>query len=86
MKTLTKNDFETMLKIAKRAEKMGLSFSDRLTLMIDLEFATEEFNLKLEELLKADNFNFSHDICGIQNNINRRTKKFENCFLPRYSS
>lgn len=77
---------ETIIKIAKRAESMNLLMFDRLSLILDLECAAEKFNLRLGELLNADNLNFTHDICGIQNHINRRTMQFENHFIPRYSS
>jgi hypothetical protein len=42
-------------------------------------------DLDLEALLKADDFNFSHDIAGIHNHLNRETKKLDNWFLPRFA-
>ncbi len=42
--------------------------------------------LKLDELLKAEDFDFAHDVFGIRRYINRKTGKLENCFLPRFSS
>lgn len=41
--------------------------------------------LKLEALLAADAFNFTHDITGIRRHINRTTGQLENCFLPRFA-
>jgi len=41
--------------------------------------------LKLQELLEADDFNFSHDIFGIRRHLNRETGQLENCFLPRFA-
>lgn len=83
---MDKENFELIVEIAKRAERKNLLMFDRMSLIMDLEQATEQFNLKLKELLNADDFNFAHDICGIQNNFNRETLKMENCFLPRYAS
>ena len=83
---MKKENFKLIVKIAEKADNMGLLIFDRLSLIMDLECANREFNLRLEEFLDADNFNFAHDISGIQNNINRQTKQFENCFLPRFSS
>ena len=83
---MDKENFELIAEIAKRAERKNLLMFDRMSLRMDLEQATEQFNLKLKELLNADDFNFAHDICGIQNNFNRETLKMENCFLPRYAS
>jgi hypothetical protein len=82
-----KEQFEICMKIANRAEKENLlMFDDKLSFIMDLECAINEFDLRLNDLLNADNFNFSHDIYGIQNNLNRETKEFENCFLPRFSA
>jgi len=80
-----KENFKKIAEIAKRAEEMNLLMFDRFSLIMDLECAMERFNLRLDEFVKADNFNFAHDITGIQNNINRQTKEFKNCFLPRFS-
>lgn len=41
--------------------------------------------LKLRELLKAEDFNFMHDIAGISAHIDRRTGKLLNHFIPRYA-
>ena len=82
---ITKEKFELIIAIAKRAEEMGILAFDRMSLTMDLEATNEEFNLRLQELLNADDSNFAHDIVGIQNNINRETKKMGNMFVPRYS-
>lgn len=63
-----------------------IEMDDRLSLMMDLDVANKQFNLRLTELLEADNFNFTHDILGIQNNIDRKTKTFINCFVPRFAN
>jgi hypothetical protein len=80
-----KEEFDMFVEIAKRADEMGLLRKDRLSLAMDLDYTNKEFNLRLDELLNADDFNFTHDICGIQNNFNRQTLKMENCFTPRFS-
>lgn len=85
-KESTHDEFMVIMSIVERADKKGLMMFDRLALSMDLDCAHSIFNLRLEELLQADDFNFSHDIVGIQNNINRRTMKIENCFVPRYAS
>lgn len=81
----TKEEIELVVEIAKRAENMGIVAFNRETLMKDLESASQEFDLRLTQLLMADDFNFIHDIAGIQQNINRKTKKMENLFVPRYA-
>lgn len=41
--------------------------------------------LRLAEMLVADDFNFMHDIGGINRHLNRQTGKLMNCFLPRFA-
>lgn len=84
-KQTAKADRLLIVEIAKRAEIMDLMLFDRLSLIMDLEAVHAEVGLKLIELLKADDLNFAHDIIGIQQNIDRRTRKLKNMFLPRYA-
>ena len=73
-------------KIAKRAK---VDFNDHRSLVdIAMDITATHNNgckLRLDELLKADDFNFAHDIAGISSNIDRNNGKLKNCFLPRYS-
>lgn len=39
--------------------------------------------LDLKKLLKADDFNFLHDIAGIAKHLDRTTGKLQNLFVPR---
>ncbi|MBO0423418.1 hypothetical protein JZO84_11085 [Enterococcus plantarum] len=64
---------------------MGILVFDIISLVMDLKLADEVFELNLEELKIADNQNFSHDIIGIQNHIDREDKSFSDNFLPRFS-
>lgn len=72
-------------RIVKRAQSMGIAIGEQVTQLMDIEFADRYFNLRLDEFLNADDFNFAHDFIGIQRNINRVTKQFENCFVPRFA-
>lgn len=83
-----KERFMMYVEIAKRAEEMDLYNGERMTLLMDLESADNVFNLRLEDLLKADDYNFAHDVLGIMSNINRSefpAKDF-GLFVPRYAS
>lgn len=82
---MTKDEKLTIMKIAERAEEKGLLLFDRLSLIMDIEVAHSEFNLRLVDLLEADDYNFAHDIVGIQNNIDRENKKIINFFVPRFA-
>lgn len=55
-----------------RATVMGLMKPDEdVDRMMDIESADKKFNMRLDEWLNADDFNFAHDFYGIVNNINR---------------
>lgn len=42
--------------------------------------------LRLEDLLAADDFNFIHDIIGINRHLDRVTFKLGSCFVPRFAA
>ena len=80
-----REEFETIAKICQRAEEMGIARGERITLVMDIENAHKTVGLRLNDWLEADNFNFAHDIIGIQNNMNRTTGELEAFFLPRFA-
>lgn len=75
------------VEICERAEKLGIRQGDRMGAMMDIESADKKFNLRLDEWLKADDFNFAHDFCGIQNNIQRESFPATDfgLFIPRFA-
>ena len=81
----TKEQFMMYVKIAQRAEGMGIYMGERFSLLMDIENADKAFNLRLEDLLNADDLNFTHDIVGIVNNIDRSNPSDFNFFVPRYA-
>lgn len=82
---MLKEYLKSISEVVKRANKNDLLMFDSISLFMDLECAVDVFDIDIEKLLTADDFNFAHDICGIQNNLNRYTKQFENCFVPRFA-
>lgn len=84
----TKEKFMMYVKIAQRAEGMDLYNGECSTFLMDLESADNAFNLRLEDLLNADDLNFAHDVVGIVNNINRTEFPATDfgLFVPRYAS
>ncbi len=78
--------YEMYKKICERAESQGY-IGDRLSLMMDIESADKVFNLRLEDWLNADDFNFMHDINAIVRNIIRDTFPATNFgyFVPRFA-
>jgi hypothetical protein len=82
MNKLTRDDFDKLFLIANRTKMYG---QGRMTLLMDLECVHASIGLRLDDMLASDDSNFWHDIYGISANINRRTGKLENCFLPRFA-
>lgn len=81
-----KERFMMYVKIAERAEELGIYHGQRSTLLMDIESADNAFNVRLEDWLKADNFNFAHDVVGIVQNADRSKFPAEfSRFLPRYA-
>lgn len=82
---MNRKEYDLINQIANRAMFECGIVSSKLTLLMDIECAHIQFGLRLAELLKANQFEFAHDVYGIVNNINRKTKQVENCFIPRFS-
>lgn len=86
---VTRDDARVIGKIVHRAKGMasdprrfdGMSMSMDLTACI-----ANGCPLRLDDLLKADGFNFAHDVYGIQKHMNRLTGKLMNCFRPRFAA
>lgn len=68
---MNKKRYFKYIEIVERAEKLKLYNGERINLLMDIESADKVFNLRLDEWLNADDFNFSHDLIGIMNNIVR---------------
>lgn len=71
-------------RIAQRAVEINPSF-DKLSSCMDLSACHNSNPLRLQQLLHADESNFTHDVYGIYNCLNRTTGELENLFRPRYS-
>ena len=86
-KAMNKERYAMYMKICERAEREGISRSDRVGALMDIESADLKFNLRMDEWLKADKFNFAHDFCGIQNTIVRSDFPATDfgLFVPRFA-
>lgn len=76
---------ETVMAIVDRAVEMGI-YDDALDCDMDISAVHYTCPLRLADLLAADRFNFSHDMCGIQRHLNRETGKLGGFFLPRFAA
>ncbi len=69
---MNKERFSKYADIMVRATAMGyMKEADGCSTMMDIESADRKFNLRLDDWLEADDFNFAHDFLGIRKNINR---------------
>lgn len=86
---VSKSEFELIGKIAARAVKManGYDFKySKMDAVMDITACHANGSpLRLDELLKARDGDFGHDIFGIRRHINRETGQLMDCFSPRYS-
>lgn len=88
--TATPAEREIIERIAKRAvalyRKYGNTDVDELDIQMDLEAChCNGCPLRLADMEQADNFNFMHDVTGINVHLNHDTCKLERCFLPRFT-
>jgi hypothetical protein len=84
MSRLSKSDHKLISKIATRAIKMKLN-ENLVSVIMDITVCHFNSPLRLDELLGANDINFTHDIVGINKHLNRKTGKLRNHFTPRYS-
>ncbi len=86
---VSKEDAAIIEKIADRAIKaaMGAGWMyDPVGARMDITACHRNGTpLRLDELLDADDFNFSHDVFGIRRNLDRTTGKLLNHFCPRFA-
>lgn len=89
---MEKENFLKCVKICERAEKaigkdiINRVYGLRASRMMDLESAVMVFNLQVDELLKSDDEDFYHDVCGIWRESNRETYPCTfGMFVPRFA-
>lgn len=74
--------------VCERAEtEYPAEKKSRMSNIMDIESADMEFNLRLDEWLKADDENFYHDYFGITRESDRSTFPATfGLFVPRFSN
>src|SRR5262245_27277795 len=85
----TPEEHKLITEIAARAVRVATRMKrrvDQIDLMMDLSAChANGCPLKLKELADADEFNFIHDIFGIQRHLDRKTGKLTGFFSPRFT-
>ncbi len=78
------SDLKTICAVANRAEPFNLP-TGRMTLIMYINNACEQFGFDASLLLNADDETFAHDVRGIVGNMDRSSHPgtVGNCFVPR---
>lgn len=80
----SKREMELIHQIVTRARRLADRPLDPMTLDMDITAThANGCKLNLDRLLTFPDFDFAHDVFGIQRHINRETGQLENCFVPR---
>lgn len=81
------DNFSMVVAACKRAEALedqsGLPRTNRMTRVMDLEFADRCIPMDWEALLGADDYTFAHDVFGITRHMDRAGKVLADGFVPR---
>lgn len=81
--SVSPEDRDLINKISIRAVSSGIH-TDRIDCIMDLSCAQANgANMDFERLLSFDDFNFSHDISGVNRCLDHDTGKLMHNFLPR---
>lgn len=81
----SKEDTDKIFQVVTRAIEMGLACA-RDTLNLAMSITAAHCNgcpLDLDKLLAFEDFDFVHDVAGIDRHVSRDTGKLLNCFVPR---
>jgi hypothetical protein len=85
----SREDHEAAREIAERAvraaRKARIDATFRDFWMDILATHCNGCQLRLQKLLVANDFDFSHDVFGIRRHLNRQTGQLEGCFVPRFA-
>lgn len=81
----TSKERRAIRRIVDRAEQLGL-VDDRTSSLMDIT-ATHANGCPLDLLkfLRAEDFDFVHDFCGIARHLDRETGRLGHHFRPRYA-
>lgn len=80
-------------KINNRAYELGIMYGSRLNHTMDIDYATQVFNIDLEAWLDSADTDFMHDYVGIYRNIDRDAISLKHSasqndfgrFVPRFA-
>jgi len=86
---MSRHEASIIRKIATRAVAMSAKAGHKWELsdaVMDLTCAHNDCGLRLDELLAADDFNFAHDVFGINRHLDHETLELKDHFRPRFAA
>lgn len=84
---LSKADNDAIHAIVERGKQRGIigkGYSPT-TATIDIHYVVATIGMRLQDWLESANLDFSHDLVGIANNLDRDTGEMRNAFHPRFA-
>jgi hypothetical protein len=79
---ITKENKNAVDAVLNRVMELGV-YNERFNAFMDIDNALSDSDNGWANLFAFDDANFAHDIYGIRENINRKTKQLDNYFMPR---
>jgi hypothetical protein len=58
---------------------------EKTAILMDVMLTHYTIGLKLEEMVNGPQYDFVHDMMGIQKHLDRQTGAMLDCFLPRFA-
>jgi hypothetical protein len=84
---ISKDDLTLLSLVCDRVEKLRPGTFDRQDLIMDLNAChSNGCPLNFARMLDAPEFDFFHDIYGINRHLDRETGALKDCFSPRCSA
>ena len=83
---LKEDKFEKIATVAKHwGEKLGFEGKDILNLLIAIDVVNDLHDLRLDDMLAGlDSHHVAHDVAGIWNNLDRKSKTLMHSWTPRF--
>jgi len=87
---MTRREIKLIREIAERAVKLSAKLGAGKWLLsdavMDITCAHRSCGLRLDDLLAADDFNFAHDVFGINRHLDHETLELKDHFRPRFAA
>lgn len=84
MRNLTQDDYWKVFDICLHAVNGGVIDDDEFEMLfLDISGVAKNYDIDMDALLAAPDYDFAHDIRGIRAHIDRKTGLLADGFVPR---